>query len=102
MSQDEQAAVEALVWVETADPVADAADAIAQGRNNLLTTGARGAGPAGIDPARATQLLEKCGAEPVPGGTDVVRGDTHLRYLQLARDYAEAYNRVIAEHCADQ
>ena len=99
-SPREAQAVSLLRWLDTADPVADAKRAIDQGRPALLTLGGRGASLPGIAPERQSRLTLKCPLRPLRGATDTVRGDSHLRYLQRARDYAARYNRAMLAFCS--
>jgi hypothetical protein len=100
LSAAEREAVAALEWLDSADPVADAQRAIAQRRPVLYTLGGRGAALPGVTESERARLATRCPTQILPGATDVVRGDTHLGYLQRAEQYAERYNRVIAAHCA--
>jgi len=99
-SPREAEAVSLLRWLDGADPVADSKRAIDQGRPALLTLGGRGASPPGIAPERQSRLALKCPLRPLPGATDVVRGDSHLRYLRRARDYAARYNQAMLAYCS--
>lgn len=100
MSPREAEAVALLRWLDRADPVADSKRAIDQERPTLLTLGGRGASLPGIAPERQSHLTRKCPVRVLPGATDMVRGDTHLRYLQRAHDYAERYNRAMLAFCS--
>jgi hypothetical protein len=100
MSPQEAEAVAPLRWLDTADPVADSKRAIDQGRPTLLSLGGRGASLPGMAPELRSQLTRKCPVRVLPGATDMVRGDAHLRYLQRAHDYAERYNRAMLAFCS--
>jgi len=100
MSPGEAEAVALLRWLDAADPLDDSKRAIDQGRPVLLTLGGRGASLPGIASERQSRLTQKCPSRPLPGATDTVRGDTHLRYLRRARDYAERYNRAMLAFCS--
>ncbi|MEM7207047.1 MAG: hypothetical protein AAF434_04410 [Pseudomonadota bacterium] len=100
MSEDEKFAVEQLQWLDKADPVKDAAAAVASGKRELLSTGVRGGVLPGVDPEKSADYAETCGYTLVAGGTDVIRGDTHRAYLKRASEYAKAYNREMINHCS--
>ncbi|MGB5082344.1 MAG: hypothetical protein WBO23_16575 [Burkholderiales bacterium] len=100
MSPREAEAVDLLRWLDAADPVGDSKRAIDQGRPALLTLGGRGASLPGIAAGEQSRLTPRCPMRVLPGATDTVRGDTHLRYLQRARDYAERYNRAMLAFCS--
>ena len=99
MSDQEKSAIEALSWVEDADPVADAKKAIARKDLKFLNTGTRGLSVPGVDEDKVKSLVDACGVVLLKGNGDVVFGDTHLEYLNKAMAYAEKYNQVIAEYC---
>jgi len=99
MTTTERNAVALLKWVDTADPVADAKRAVAEKRPVLLILGGRGAPAPGVSPELRSSLSAKCPVQVLPGATDTVHGNTHLNYLQRARDYAEKYNRELLPFC---
>jgi hypothetical protein len=96
----EREAVGLLQWLDTADPVADAKRAIAERRPVLLMLGGRGAPIPGVPPEQRARLIAKCPIDILPGATDTVHGDTHLKYLQRAQAYAEQFNRTMLAYCS--
>ena len=100
MSAQEREAVAHLQWLDNTDPIAEAKRSITEGRPALLTLGGRGAMPPGISAEQQARLGKQCKIEILPGATDMVQGDTHLRYLERARDYAEQYNRAMLAYCS--
>lgn len=96
------AALQSLAWVENADAARDAHRAIEQGDYRLLVPAGRGQLAPGLDATESTRYRTTCGEKPIPGTTDVIRGDRHLQLLQAAYRYAEAYNRIIVKRCAQQ
>ena len=99
MDSQEKIAIDALAWLDTADAENDAKTAVAKGQMSLLSMGGRGGTLPGIPLEQTSQYTDKCGVSIVPGATDVVRGNAHLEYLQRAREYAETYNKIVAQHC---
>ena len=42
-----------------------------------------------------------CGIRYLEGSTDTVYGETHLKLIQRAAEYAAAYNKIVIEQCMD-
>ncbi len=99
MDDKEKEAVSALSWLESADAAQNALAAVAKKQFMLYSDGGRGGALPGIPAEQVDQLRELCGTTVLPGATDVVHGDVHLSYLQKAYAYADAYNRIVAQHC---
>ncbi len=100
MDSQEKNAIALLTWLDSANAENDAQTAVAQGQLSLLSMGGRGGALPGISLEKIEYYTDKCGVSNVPGATDVVRGDVHLKYLQRAREYAESYNKIVVRHCS--
>ncbi len=88
-----------LQWLDTADPQADAARAIAQNDLRLLGLAMRALSLPGVDPDDHYRYEQACGVRLIEGISDVVRSDEHLRLMQMARSYALQYNAIIKTQC---
>ncbi len=99
MSKKEQDAITALKWLDTANPAEDARHAIAEQRFVLYLAGGKGGDAAGIPETQQVEALQRCETQPLPGVTDTVYGNEHLRYLQRARDYAAQFNAIMSTAC---
>ena len=88
-----------LEWVNTANAEADAKAALAQGDFRLMAVPGRGEIIPGIESSKRGAYSLKCGTRIIPGMTDAVRGDSHLKLLQKATEYGAAYNAYIIEQC---
>lgn len=91
--------MQALMWVNTANPKVDASKALNQKDYRLYIVASRGERLVGITPNLAADLKERCGTRYIQGSTDVVKDDQHLAMLKKAYAYAEQYNQIIAEQC---
>ncbi len=88
-----------LLWLDAADPQADAARAIVEGDLRLLGLAMRSISLPGIDPDDYYRYEQACGYRLIEGVSDVVRSDEHLRLIQKARGYALRYNAIIKTRC---
>ncbi len=88
-----------LLWLDTADPQADANQAIKQNDFRLLGLATRSVNIPGIKKEDMLTYEEHCGVQLIEGVSDVVRSDEHLRLMQKARSYALKYNAIIKTHC---
>jgi hypothetical protein len=99
LTPQEREAVSALSWLRDANPARDAERAAQQGDTRLYILAGRSATLPGIPAAAAQNVETRCGTHILPGSTDMVQGDAHLKLLQQARDYAAAYNRRMLDSC---
>jgi hypothetical protein len=99
LTPQEQEAVQALSWLQQADAQEDAARARQQGDTRLYALATRAPNLPGVPIETAEQAKAACGTRPLPGSTDAVQGEVHLKLLRQARDYAAAYNRLMLENC---
>jgi hypothetical protein len=102
LSPQEREAVSALSWLQHADAEHDAAQAGKQGDTRLYLMASRSPTLPGIPVEQAETAKASCGTRILPGSTDMVQGETHLRLLQQARDYAAKYNRLILATCLNR
>ena len=93
------AGAQKLQWLDSADPQADAAQAIAAGDLRLLGLATRAITLPGVDPDDFYRYEQACGYRLLDGVSDVVRSDEHLRLIQAARSYALRYNAIIKTQC---
>ena len=99
VTPEERDAVESLIWVKQANAESDARDSLNRGDTRLLAMATRGSYIPGIDPEQSTKAKNVCGVRYLPGSTDTVLGDIHLKLLQAAEAYATAYNKIMIGHC---
>ena len=88
-----------LQWLDSADPQADASQAIKQNDLRLLGLAIREVNIPGVNKEDMLKYEEACGVQLIEGVSDVVRSDEHLRLMQKARSYALQYNAIIKTHC---
>jgi hypothetical protein len=91
--------VQKLLWLDAADPQADANQALKQDDLRLLGLATRSVNLPGISKEDTLKYEEACGVQLIEGISDVVRSDEHLRLMQKARSYALKYNAIIKVHC---
>ncbi len=91
--------VQKLQWLDSADPQADANEAIRQKDLRLLGLATRSVTLPGIRKEDTLRYEQACGVQLIEGISDVVRSDEHLRLMQKARSYALQYNAIIKTHC---
>ena len=91
--------VQQLLWLDAADPQADANQAVKQNDLRLLGLATRSVNIPGIKKENLLKYEEVCGVQLIEGISDVVRSDEHLRLMQKARSYALKYNAIIKLHC---
>jgi hypothetical protein len=99
LSPKEKSAVESLLWLQQADAAKDAQQGLERGDKRLLAMAARGSHIPGIAPELVSKAKSVCGVRYLPGSTDTVMGQTHLKLLQTAQNYAADYNRIMIDHC---
>ena len=92
----------ALSWLQDADPSRDVAQASERGDTRLLAFAGRAPTLPGVPAESMAQAKTSCGTRILPGSTDAVQGDVHLKLLQQAQDYAAAYNQLMLDSCLKQ
>lgn len=102
LSPDERKGVAALSWLKHADVEREIQTALSKNDMRLLATAGRSTDLPGVPVEMASKAKSVCGIRYVEGSTDVVQGEVHLKMLQAAYDYADAYNRKIIKHCLDR
>jgi hypothetical protein len=102
VTPQEQSAVESLLWLQKADAATDAQQGLERGDKRLLAMATRGSHIPGIAPELASKAKSVCGVRYLPGSTDTVMGQTHLKLLQAAEEYAADYNNIMIGHCLPQ
>jgi hypothetical protein len=99
LSDNEKKAVESLLWLEDADPMKSAAEALEKGDKRLMAMASRATVLPGIETELISKAKSICGIRYLEGSTDTVFGETHLKFIQRASDYAAAYNKIVIEKC---
>ncbi len=91
--------VQKLQWLDSADPQADANQAVKKNDLRLLGLATRSVNIPGVEADQLLRYEQSCGVQLIEGISDVVRSDEHLRLMQKARSYALQYNAIIKTHC---
>jgi hypothetical protein len=99
LSDKEKKAVESLIWLKDADPQTSAAEALKKGDKRLIAMASRATVLPGVESELASKAKSICGIRYLQGSTDTVFGETHLKLIQYASDYAAAYNKIVIEQC---
>jgi hypothetical protein len=99
LSENEKKAVESLLWLEDADPVQSAAEALEKGDIRLMVMATRANTLPGIETELISKAKSICGIRYLEGSTDTVFGETHLKFIQRASDYAATYNKIVIQKC---
>ena len=86
-------------WSDSTSAANDARYAIDNKDFRLLGFAMRGYDVPGIDASKKQSYIEKCGIRVFDEFGDVVRSKKQLDEMQLAREYAIQYNRVIVTAC---
>jgi hypothetical protein len=102
VTPQEQSAVESLLWLQKADAAKDAQQGLERGDKRLLAMATRGSHIPGIALELISKAKSVCGVRYLPGSTDTVMGQTHLKLLQAAEQYARDYNEIMIGHCLKQ
>jgi hypothetical protein len=102
LSAEEKKAVESLLWLKDANPDEHAAEALEKGDKRLMAMASRATTLPGVEPEVLSKAKSICGIRYLEGSTDTVFGETHLKLIQQASEYAAAYNRIVIEQCMDR
>ena len=90
--------IEGLKWVEKADPIKDAEQAIMKKDFRFLGISGRGTTVPGLPEEAYWEYTKKYGVNVIKGTSDVIWGDEHLRLIRIAEKYAMKYNQILFEH----
>ena len=85
-----------LIWLEAADPVANAKGAIESGDVRLLATYGLGVEIPGIPEKNALVEFSNKNYRVIEGTGDDLCSDEHARLNNMAYKYATVYNRTLA------
>ncbi|MCU7904877.1 MAG: glutamyl-tRNA amidotransferase [Candidatus Thiodiazotropha sp. (ex Epidulcina cf. delphinae)] len=99
---EEKSGVDSLLWLNNADPEKNARQALARGDKRLMAMAMRTPNLPGIKPELLSKAKRVCGVRYLEGSTDTVLGETHLKLIQAAAEYAASYNRLILGHCLEK
>ena len=89
--------IESLRWVETADPINDADQAIKAKDFRLLGIAGRGVSVPGLPEDSYWLYTKKYGINVIKGTSDIVWGGEHSKLIEAATRYAETYNNRLLE-----
>jgi hypothetical protein len=96
-SQD-SASVAKLRWVEYADPIVDAQNALASNDHRLVGVYGYVVSIPGLDISQWPDYQQRYGLRPIEGTSDALEGEEHARLVRKATEYAERYNRHVLRH----
>jgi hypothetical protein len=99
LSDKEKKAVESLLWLKDTDPVISATEALNKGDKRLMAMASRATVLPGIETELVSKAKSICGIRYLEGSTDTVFGETHLKLIQYASDFAATYNKIVIEQC---
>lgn len=95
-----QTNIDKLRWIEKANAVVDASKSIGEKDFRFLGIAGYAITFPGIPQEKQDELIRKFGYKIIEGTSDVVEGEEHLRLINLAESYAEAYNAAVLKHLA--
>ncbi|MEM6638625.1 MAG: hypothetical protein AAF610_01845 [Pseudomonadota bacterium] len=96
MSRKEAKAVEAMSWVEGADPVADARAALRDPKSiELLAFASRALSFPGLSAEQYAEISKRVRYRVVQGAGDVLYGQAHRAMRRKVHAYATVYNAEI-------
>ena len=87
--------VQVMKWLDKADPVKDARQALAKGDHTLRAVCGLGVSIPGTNQNDYERLKEQFGFTAIEGTSDCLVSEEHHRLNAKAYSYAEAYNRYI-------
>ena len=87
--------IKAMRWLDKANPIADADNAIAHGDHRLRGVYGLTLSIPGTDPNLKIELERRYGVNPIEGTSDNRINQEHARLIELAHNYASTYNRRI-------
>ena len=99
LTPQERQAVSSLSWLRDADAERDVWQASRQGDTRLYMFASRIPTLPGVPAEILNQAKANCGIRTLPGSSDMVQGDLHLKLLRQAQDYAATYNRLMLDAC---
>lgn len=83
-----------LRWLEKADPIKDAKEALSNNDNKLLAVAGYTVIIPGVDESMQMYYLDNYEYTVIDGTTDAVESDEHIRLIKLAYEYAKIFNSV--------
>jgi hypothetical protein len=89
----------AFNWLQQADSVKDSKAAIAKQDHRLWAVNLRGVALPGIIKEKLEQAKQQCKYRFMPGMGDVLKSKQHRQWWKKGKAYAEAYNKIMIEHC---
>jgi len=89
--------VQQLRWIERANPIADAKEAISKRDFKLRAVCGAGLSIPGVDFKQYELIQNRHGYSILEGTSDVIVSEEHLRLVHQAYIYAETYNRYIIQ-----
>jgi hypothetical protein len=89
----DSASVAKLRWLEHADPIVDAQNALASKDHRLVGVYGYTLSAPGIETSQQRTYQERYGIRPIEGTSDALESEEHERLVRKATEYAERYNR---------
>lgn len=98
LQQDEQF-VKKLAVLKQRDPVADAQQAIKEGKPHFLCNIGRSSTVPGLTPETYSVARNHCPTQCLDGVSDAIYGRNHAQYLSVAVAYSASWNQVVIDVC---
>ncbi|MFK8021342.1 MAG: hypothetical protein AB8B86_16390 [Pseudomonadales bacterium] len=95
MSPREKEVVATMLWVEDADPQADAALMLKNDKPELMAFAGRGLSYPGLTKNQVASIKNKVGYQVAEGSSDTIYGNSHRSLRKKLREYATVYNQII-------
>jgi hypothetical protein len=92
-------ALRKLSWLQHADSIKDARQAIADKDFRLLVIDRRGAVYPGVAKANLTKVKQHCKHRFAQGMSDIIVSAEHKKWLKKGRAYVAAYNQIMVKQC---
>ena len=90
--------IKVLRWVERANPVQDAQQALSKGNHSLRAVRGESLFLPGISYENQVEYRRTYGISVIEGTSDNLNGPEHARLNDMATKYAELYNQYIVTH----
>lgn len=94
----DSASVAKLRWVEHADPIVDAQNALASNDHRLVGVYGYVVSIPGVEMSQWLTYQQRYGLRAIEGTSDALEGEEHARLVRKATEYAEHYNKHVLTH----
>ncbi|MGH7847889.1 MAG: hypothetical protein ACREQW_22325 [Candidatus Binatia bacterium] len=95
---EDSASVAKLRWVEHADPIVDAQNALASNDHRLVGVYGYVISIPGVEMSQWPTYQQRYGLRPIEGTSDTLEEEEHSRLVRKATKYAEHYNKHVLTH----